>query len=115
MIGHETESGFAKQLNVKEEKGKGNMTKENRNAPTPAYEARLNHIRLTIWENVNKGSSYFNTVITRRYKEGDEWKESCTFSGLGDLALVAEAVNLAREFVRERTLKSSDTNNDVEN
>ena len=99
---------------MKEEKGKGNKTKE-KNAPTPAYEARLNHIRLTIWENVNKGSSYFNTVITRRYKEGDEWKESCTFSGLGDLALVAEAVSLAREFVRERTLKSSDTNNDGEN
>ena len=65
---------------MKEEKGKGKMTKENRNAPTPAYEARLNHIRLTIWENVNKGSSYFNTVITRRYKEGDEFKESnCRF------------------------------------
>lgn len=51
------------------------MTKE-KNAPTPAYEARLNHIRLTVWENVNKGSSYFNTVITRRYKEGDEWKDT---------------------------------------
>ena len=83
---------------------------------SPAYEARLNHIRLTVWQNVNKGSSYFNTVITRRYKEGDEWKESCTFSGLGDLALVAEAVSLARDFVRERTLKSSDTsNNDGDN
>ena len=90
------------------------MTKE-KNAPTPAYEARLNHIRLTVWLNVAKGSSYFTTVITRRYKEGDEWKESCTFSGLGDLALVGEAVSLAREFVRERTLKSSDTNNDGEN
>jgi hypothetical protein len=91
------------------------MTKE-KNAPTPAYEARLNHIRLTVWENVNKGTSYFNTVITRRNKEGDEWKESCTFSGLGDLALVGEAVRLAREFVRERTLKSSDTsNNDGDN
>ncbi len=115
MIGYETEAGFAKQINVNEDKGKGNMTKENRNAPTPAYEARLNHIRLTVWENFSKGSSYFNTVITRRYKEGDEWKESCTFSGLGDLALVAEAVSLAREFVRERTLKSTDTNNDGEN
>ena len=109
------ESGFVNKLNVKEEKGKGNMTKENRNAPTPAYEARLNHIRLTIWENVNKGSSYFNTVITRRYKDGDEFKESNTFSGLGDIALLSEAVNLAREFIRERTLKSTDTNNDGEN
>jgi hypothetical protein len=105
------------------------MTKENRNQPTPAYEARLNHIRLTIWENVNKGSSYFNTVITRSHlrlsyfntlltrscTEVDEWKESCTCRGRGDLALVAEAVSLAREFVRERTLKSSESNNDGEN
>ena len=93
------------------------MTKEKAaSTQSPAYDARLNHIRLTVWQNVNKGSSYFNTVITRRYKEGDEWKESCTFSGLGDLALVAEAVSLARDFVRERTLKSSDTsNNDGDN
>ncbi len=93
------------------------MTKEKTaSTQSPAYEARLNHVRVTIWENVNKGTAYFNTVVTRRYKEGDEWKESCTFSGLGDLALVAEAVNLAQIFIRERTMKSSDTNTqDFEN
>lgn len=89
------------------------MSKE-KNPPTPAYEVKLNHIRLTIWENINKGASYFNVVITRRYQDGSEWKESCTFSGLGDLALVAEAVSLARDFIRERTMKGGEVNSDVE-
>ena len=68
----------------------------------PVFEQRFNHIRLTIWENQNKGQSWFNVVITRRFKDGDEWKESSSFSGLGYLALVSAAVRSAEEFLRGR-------------
>ncbi len=70
----------------------------------PCFEQRFNHIRLTIWENQNKGNSFFNVVITRRFKTDDEWKESSSFSGLGDLALVSAAVRSAEEFLRGKAL-----------
>ena len=90
------------------------MTKEKTaSTQSPAFEARLNHVRVTIWENVNKGTTYFNTVVTRRYKENEEWRESSTYSGIGDLALVAEAVNLAQIFIRERTMKSGEANTEI--
>lgn len=72
----------------------------------PVFEQRFNHIRLTIWENVNKNSKFFNTVITRRYKDGEDWKESSSFSGLGDLALASAAVRSAEEFLRGKAMES---------
>jgi hypothetical protein len=67
----------------------------------PAYETRLNHIRLTVWENTtNDGKRWFNSSVTRRYQEGNDWKDSTTFNGLADLVLVAEAIRLAQEFIR---------------
>ena len=69
----------------------------------PAFEQRFNHIRLSVWENQNKGQSWFNVVITRRFKDGDEWKESSSFSGLGDLALVSAAVRSAEKFLMDKS------------
>lgn len=83
------------------------MKNENKSKQTPAFEARLNHIRVSVWENSANGKLWLNTVITRRYKDGDEWKDSNTFSGLGDLALVAEGVRLAQEFIRSKELGGS--------
>jgi hypothetical protein len=91
-------------LNVNQ-KGKNQMGKKTE-SPKPCFEQRYNHIRLTVWENVSKGQSYFNVVITRRYRDGDDWKESSSFSGLGDLALVAAAVKSAEEFLRGKALSS---------
>ncbi len=62
----------------------------------PVFEARLNHIRVSVWENSSNGKTWFNTVITRRWKDGDDFKDSNSFSGLGDLALASEAVRLAQ-------------------
>ena len=75
----------------------------------PVLDQRFNHIRLVIWENTNKGQVWHNVVITRRFRDGDEWKESSSYSGLGDLALVDEAVDMAKEFLRGKALESSST------
>lgn len=74
----------------------------NNNKDKPAYEKRLNQIRVTVWENQSESGPWFNTVITRRYMEGTVHKEANTFNGLADLALVAEAVALARDFIRQQ-------------
>ena len=83
------------------------MKNENKSKPTPAFETRLNHIRVSVWENSANGKLWQNTVITRRFKDGDIYKDSNTFSGLGDLALVAEAVKLAQEFIRSQELEGT--------
>ena len=69
------------------------------NTNKPAFEARLNNIRVSVWRNVGENGDWFNTVISRRYKDGDEWRDSNTFNGLADLAIVGEAYRLAREYI----------------
>ena len=76
----------------------------------PVFEQRFNHIRLVVWENQTKGQTWFNIVITRRFRDGEEWKESSSFSGLGDLALVSSAVRSAEEFLRGKTLSHHQEN-----
>ena len=71
-------------------------------AKSPAFETRLNHIRCTVWENNHDGRVWHSTNIIRRYKDGTEYKDSTAFNGLADLCLVAEAVALARDFIRQR-------------
>ncbi len=78
----------------------------------PAFEARLNHIRVAVWENSSNGKAWFNTVITRRFKDGDEWKDSNSYSGLGDLALAAEGVRLAQDFIRSQQLVTATGNSE---
>ena len=74
------------------------MEKNNR----PNYEQRLGAIRVAIWENVTDGKPWYNVAIARRYKEGDQWRETATFNGLGDLAQVGAAVGLAQDWIRRR-------------
>lgn len=68
----------------------------------PSFEVRLNAIRVSVWRNHGESGEWFNTVITRRYKEGDEWRETNALNGLADLALVLEGARLARNYIADR-------------
>ena len=68
----------------------------------PAFETRLNSIRVSVWRNHGENGDWFNTVITRRYKDGEEWRETNALNGLADLALVIEGARLARDFIAEQ-------------
>lgn len=80
----------------------------------PCYEKRIGNIRVAIWENSaepkngngkagNGKTRWHNVAITRRYRDSNnEWKETATYNGLGDLAQVGIAVWLAQEWLRER-------------
>lgn len=84
------------------------MGKKSTETNKPAFEARLNQIRVSVWENNgDNGSRWFNTTITRRYKDGDEFKEATSFGGLGDLSLVIEAARLARNFIAGEELQQT--------
>ena len=69
-------------------------------------EQRFHNIRLSVWENVDKdGKPYHNVTIVRRYEsEPGEWSSSSSFTGLGDLALVRQAVNLAINWLQDRAM-----------
>lgn len=69
----------------------------------PAFDRRLGAVRIAIWENdSDDGTPWWNVSLVRRYKDGDDWKETGTFNGLADLALVKEAVNLAAAWITAR-------------
>ena len=69
----------------------------------PSYEKRLGNVRVAIWENTTEeGKNWHNVAITRRYKQNGDWKEAATFSGLGDLALVGECVDVAKSWIAAR-------------
>ena len=65
----------------------------------PAYEKRLGNIRVAVWQNVNDGKRWYNVSFTRRYRQDDEWREATTFNGLGDLAIVAQCLELAKNWI----------------
>jgi len=80
-----------------------------KNENKPVYEKRIGGVRVAIWENQNGSGIWHNVSIMRHYKDGEDWKEASTYNGLGDLALVREAVEVARDWIRRREL--DDANN----
>jgi hypothetical protein len=61
----------------------------------PVHEIRLRRIKASIWANeTEEGDVWFNVAIARLYKEGDQWRDTSTFSR-DDLPLVAKAADMA--------------------
>lgn len=69
----------------------------------PVYEERIGPVRVTIWENQDKhGNTFHNVTLVRRFKSGpNTWKTSSSFTGLSDLALLEEALQLAQNWLRQ--------------
>jgi hypothetical protein len=86
-------------------------TKEKRSMANerPAFTKRLNNVRVTVWANQTDGQFWFSTVFTRRFKDGDKWRDVTTFNGLGDLALLKEAAELACDFIRGREAEQTES------
>ena len=67
----------------------------------PVFERRLGNTRLVIFENQNNGRTYHNVSLSRSYKDGDEWRETNTFNGLHDLALLKELISQGTQYLAE--------------
>jgi hypothetical protein len=75
-------------------------------AQKPAKKIQLGSIRATIWENASdKGASWFNVELTRSYKDGDEFKDSTSFSH-NDLPVVSKAIDFAYQWIWNQKAKS---------
>lgn len=59
---------------------------------SPVFVKQVGAVRAVVWANGNDERTYFNFSATRRYREGDQWKESTSLNGLGDVACLKEAL-----------------------
>ena len=68
-----------------------------KNAPTHVIKA--GNIRAAIWANERDDNTiWFNVGISRRYKDGDEWKSTSSF-GRDELPVVNKAVDMAYKWI----------------
>ena len=67
----------------------------------PAHTARYGALKCTIWMNDSRNGPFYSTVITRSYKDGEDWRESPSF-GQEDLPTLAKAALDAHSWIRER-------------
>ncbi len=68
----------------------------------PAYQNRIGGIRATVWENQTDGRTYHNINLVRRFKDGDEWRDSSTLNGVADALSSMEALRCCVEYIHRR-------------
>jgi hypothetical protein len=82
---------------------------DNGKGSKPAFEERVGSVRVSIWKNKDKnGKPFYNTTLVRRFKAGEEWDNSNSYTGLSDLALLQEATTLAQGFLRSELLETTE-------
>lgn len=67
----------------------------------PAATLRDGSLKATLWQRQTEKGAFFNVTLTRTYKEGEEYKDSNSFSGAELLRvahLATKAFDLANEF-----------------
>ena len=72
----------------------------------PVHEIRMGRIKAAIWANETDNGTRHNVVITRLYKDGDEWKTSTSF-GREELPLVAKIADMAHTWIYQQGQESN--------
>ncbi|QAU49665.1 hypothetical protein [Bradyrhizobium guangzhouense] len=62
-------------------------------ASQPVVKFKLGYVTATFWQN----GSHYNTVLSKSYKDGSDWKETDQL-GTGDLLNAAKVLQRAEEF-----------------
>jgi hypothetical protein len=63
----------------------------------PVVKFRIGLVTATIWQN----DKYFNTVLSKSYREGEEWRETDQL-GHGDLLNAARVLKRAEEYISDQ-------------
>jgi hypothetical protein len=66
-------------------------------AKQPVAKFRLGYVTATIWQN----DKFYSTVLSKSYKEGDEWRETDQL-GSGDLMNAVRVLQRAEEFISDQ-------------
>jgi len=67
----------------------------------PAYEVRLGRVKAAVWANQGDNGVWYSVVISRLYKDGNEWKRAESF-GRDDLPLVMKVADLVHTWIYEQ-------------
>ena len=68
----------------------------------PAAKFRVGWVTATVWKNEGNGDRpFFNAVLSKSYKDGDEYKDTDQL-GHGDLLNGAKALERAEQFISEQ-------------
>lgn len=65
-------------------------------ANQPAAKFRLGNVTATVWKN----DKFYNVVLTKTYKDGDEYKDTDQL-GHGDLLNAAKVLERAEAFISD--------------
>ena len=68
--------------------------------PKPISEVRIGRVKAAIWPNGTDGRTQHNVTFSRLYKDGDEWKNTQSFSR-NDLLLLAKVADQAHSRIFE--------------
>ena len=79
----------------------------------PAHEIRLGRIKATIWANHGENGMWYNVILSRNYKDGDEWKSSPSF-GRDELLTVAKAADPANTWIHDQSQAPANNGHDGE-
>ena len=63
-------------------------------ANPPAAKFRLGHVTATVWLN----NEHYNTVLSKSYKDGEDWKETDQLDS-GDLMNAVRVLQRAEEWI----------------
>lgn len=99
------------------------MAKNNSSAPTarstptavpperpsngPVFSVRHRALKAAVWRNETENGPFFNTTVSRSYKDGETWKESSSF-GYDDLLIVAELLRSCYGFISRETARQNE-------
>lgn len=64
----------------------------------PVHTIRHRSIKASIWRNDTDKGPVYNVTIVRGYKDGEEWKDSHSFS-YNDLPIVAKLLNDCHSYI----------------
>ena len=68
--------------------------------PKPVSEVRIGRVKAAIWPNETEGRTWHNVTFSRLYKDGDQWKNTQSFSRY-DLLVLAKVANQAHSRISE--------------
>ncbi len=105
LLGSGSESNCRNGLVIQAKQMEGAM------AQKPVKKIKLGSIQASIWENQSdNGKPWFNVVVTRTYRDGEELKDTNSF-GHNDLPVVSKAMDFAYGWIWKRQMADNKKSN----
>lgn len=74
----------------------------------PVYAKKVGNVRVCVWANGDEQRTFFNVTIGRTYRDGEQFKESNSLNGLGDVACLTEALRHVADWLSDSDDRGQD-------